>query len=57
MINNEDIRVARKALDKVVDGEEYYSYLLEEFISKVERELNPDLKVPALLRRIKSESA
>ena len=57
MINNEDIRVARKALDKVVDGEEYYSYLLEEFISKVERELNPDLKVPALLRRMKSESA
>jgi ribosomal 50S subunit-associated protein YjgA (DUF615 family) len=47
-----DIDVARKALNKVKDGDNHYYYLLDRFIDTVEKGIKEgDGQIPYLLRK------
>lgn len=47
-----DIDIAKKALNKIMDGDHHYFYLLDEFIRTVEKGMKEENgKVPALLRK------
>lgn len=57
MISIEDIKAARKAIIKICEGETHYSFVLDEFIDKVETDVKAQAQhIPALLRRKSSES-
>jgi|DEB19_MinimDraft_2_1074335.scaffolds.fasta_scaffold03391_4 hypothetical protein len=46
-----DIDIAKKSLNKILDGEHHYFYLLEDFINQVEKQVKAEeSKIPALLR-------
>lgn len=51
-MNQTDIDIAKKALNKIMDGDHHYFYLLDEFIRTVEKGMREEnAKVPALLLR------
>lgn len=57
MISIADVAAARKAILRVCEGDIHYSFILDQFVDNVEKEINRrEAHVPALLRRTSSES-